>query len=85
MKAITIHGLEDGVFALLKERAEEQGSSVNATVKGIIEQALGVRRPRGQPHRKDFEEFCGMWSQKEYDEFREATADDRRVEPEEWR
>lgn len=85
MKAITIHGLEDSVLALLKERAKEQGGSVNATVKGIIEQALGVRRTRQQPHRKDFEEFCGMWSQQEYDEFREATADDRRVESEEWR
>jgi len=85
MKAITIHGLEDSVFALLKERAKEQDASVNTTVKGIIEQALGVRRARQQPHRNDFKEFCGMWSQQEYDEFREATADDRRVEPKEWR
>ena len=85
MKAITIHGLEDTVVALLKERAKEQGSSVNATVKAILEQALGVRRTREQPHRRDFEEFCGMWSQQEYEEFRAATADDRRVEAEEWR
>ena len=85
MKAITIHGLEDSVWSLLKERAKEQGASVNATVKGIIEQALGVKRTPQRPHRKDFEEFCGMWSPQEYDEFREATTDDRRVEPEEWR
>lgn len=85
MKAITIHGLEDTVWALLKERAKQQGASVNATVKGILEQAMGVQRPRQQPHRKDFEEFCGMWGQPEYEEFRQATADDNRVEPEEWR
>ncbi len=48
MKAITIHGLEDPVWALLKERAKEQGASVNASVKGILEQALGVKRIRQQ-------------------------------------
>jgi hypothetical protein len=85
MKAITIHGLEDCVWALLRERAKEQGTSVNATVKGILEQAVGVKRSRQQPHRKDFEEFCGMWTAEEYEEFREATAADRRIEPEDWR
>lgn len=85
MKAITIHGLEDSVWAVLRERAKERGCSVNAMVKAILEQSLGVRRPRQQPHRQEFEEFCGMWSEQEYEEFREATSDDRRVEPEEWR
>jgi hypothetical protein len=84
MKAITIHGIEDPVWVLLKERAKEQGASVNATVKAILEQALGVKRVPQQPHRHDFEEFCGIWGQQEYDQFREATADDRSVNPEDW-
>jgi hypothetical protein len=82
MKAITIHGLEDPVWVLLKERAEEQGASVNATVKAILEQPLGVKRVPQPPHRHDFEEFCGIWSQQEYDQFREATAGDRSVSAE---
>jgi hypothetical protein len=85
LKAITIHGLEDPVWILLKERAKEQGVSVNATVKAILEQALGVKRVPQQPRRHDFEEFCGIWSQQEYDQFREATADDRSVNPDDWR
>jgi hypothetical protein len=85
MKAITIHGLEDAVWSLLRERAKEQGTSVNAMVKGMLEQALGVKRLRQQPHRHDFEEFCGMWSQQEYDEFLDVTAEDRRVNPQDWR
>jgi hypothetical protein len=84
MKAITIHGLEDPVWVLLKERAKEQGASVNATIKCILEQALGVKRIPQQAHRHDFEEFCGIWSQQESDQFREATADDRSVNPEDW-
>ncbi|MBM3953798.1 MAG: FitA-like ribbon-helix-helix domain-containing protein [Planctomycetota bacterium] len=85
MKAITIHGLEEPVWALLQERAKEQGASINATVKGILEQALGVKRVRQQPHRRDFEEFCGMWSPEEADAFGRATIDDRRVDPDDWR
>lgn len=60
MKAITIHGLEDAGWSLLKERVKEQGACVNGTVKGLLEQALGVKRLRQQPHRHDSEEFCDM-------------------------
>lgn len=85
MKAITIHGLDEPLWALLQERAKEQGASINATVKGILEQALGVKCVRQQPHRTDFEEFCGMWSREEADEFDRTTADDGSVDPNDWR
>lgn len=84
MKAITIHGLDDPLWGLLKERAKEQGSSLNATIKGILEQALGIKRTPQQPFRKDFEEFCGVWSKKEYEEFKKNTADDDIIDPKDW-
>lgn len=84
MKSITIHGVDDQLNARLKREAEVAGMSMNRTVKRLLEQALGMKpRPAGR-NRKQFEDFCGVWSQDDLEAFREATQDLGEVHPGDW-
>ena len=85
MKSITIHGIDEPVYEIIKSRARENGQSINRTIKKILEEALGVRpRDRGG-NREAFEEFLGIWSEEERTEFEERTADLRTIDEEDWR
>ena len=84
MKSITIHGIDDPLAELLKSRAQAEGLSVNKTVKKILEESLGVKPRSKGNHRSDFEEFCGIWSKSELDEFQENTKDLRKINREDW-
>jgi hypothetical protein len=83
-KSITIHGIDEPLVKLIKSRATEEGLSINQTIKNIMEASLGVK-PRDYLDNIDrFEEFCGIWSQKELSEFEKKTKMLRRVDPEDW-
>jgi hypothetical protein len=84
MASITIHDLDEHVATLLRERARRDGTSLNKTIKRLLEGALGVR-PVAAAHRKDFEKFCGVWSKAQAAEFSRATAELDEVDPRDWR
>ena len=85
MKSITIHGIDEPVYELIKSRARENGQSINRTIKKILEEALGVRPRDREGNRGVFEEFLGIWSEQERAEFEERTADLRAIDEEDWR
>ena len=85
MKSITIHNVDDHLAALLKRKADEAGTSVNRTVKRLLEQAIGLKpRPEGGNPR-EFEAFLGTWSDEELARFDAATAELETVDDEDWR
>jgi len=83
LRSITVHGLADEVYELLKKRAESEGRSLNRTTKGLLHQALGVEEPV-RDHRDDFADLFGAWTEEELRDFERATSDLRRVDPEDW-
>jgi hypothetical protein len=84
MKSITIHGVEDQLAARLKQTAESWGTSMNRTIKRLLEEALGMKpRPPGH-NREQFQAFCGAWSSDDLGEFRRATAELERVDDGDW-
>jgi len=84
MKSITIHGVDDHLAGLLKKEAERTATSMNRTVKRLLEEAMGLKpRPEGR-NREHFESFLGVWSNGEQAEFRAATADFETVDDEDW-
>ena len=85
MKSITIHGIDDPLGKLIKSKAEAEGLSVNKTIKRILEQSLGVEPKDKEGNRAHFEEFCGLWSGSDLEEFETATGEFRQVNPEEWK
>lgn len=84
MKSISIHGVDDLLMGRLKREAEAAGTSLNRTVKRLLEEAVGMKpRPKGR-HRAEFETFLGVWSEEDLNEFRVATEDLERVDQKDW-
>jgi hypothetical protein len=85
MKSITIHGIDDPLAELIKSRAQSEGLSINKTVKKLLGESLGVRPRKNGINRRNFEEFCGIWSDSELTEFEENTKDLRKTDHEDWK
>jgi hypothetical protein len=84
VKSITIHGVDDQLAGRLKQVAEAGGTSMNRTIKRLLEEVLGLKpRPRGH-NREQFEAFSGVWSRQELRAFRKATADLEQVHDGDW-
>ena len=82
MKTMTIRNIPDNVAGQLKILAEASDASMNTTVVQIL--ASGVL-PRQTPRkRRDLSRFCGGWTQKEYEEFENATSEGERIYQEDW-
>jgi hypothetical protein len=84
MKSITIHGVDDALATLIRDRARTEGQSVNKTIKGLLERALGVRPKSTDVDRARFEEFVGIWSPADLESFEGATADLSKVDEGDW-
>ena len=85
MKSITIHGIDDITSQQLQNTAEKLGLSLNKTIKKIIQEALGIKPTEISSKRNEFEEFCGVWTRKDLQEFKEAVKPLRQINPEEWK
>lgn len=85
MGAMTIRGLDEGEAARLKQEAAARGTSVNAVLKQLVREGLGLdRRPRGRRF-TDLDVLAGTWSAEDADAFRHAVEPFEQVEPELWR
>jgi hypothetical protein len=85
MKSLTIHGIDDPVIKLIKAKARDEGESLNKTVKKLLEQSLGVKSAATQPHRRDFEGLCGVWSKEDKESFDKAVSDFEKIDESEWK
>ena len=83
MKSITIHGLDDVMDGLIREKAEKEGLSLNKTMKKLLRKSLGINE-QGEDHREDFVEFLGQWSGSDLEEFNEQTKDLNEVNVGDW-
>ncbi len=84
MKSITIHGIDRPLEKLLKVKAEEEKTSMNKTIKKILEEALGVRPSPDDPRRKEFAEFLGIWSKADLEQFNREIGDFESIHEEDW-
>lgn len=85
MKSITIHGLDDELDREIREKAKNQGASLNKTIKRLLKKALGLKSPTEPDYRSEFTDLFGVWSEEDYREFTESTEDFSVVEPGEWK
>jgi hypothetical protein len=83
MKSITVHGLDDSVYELLKSKAQAEGRSLNKTTKGLLQEALGVH-PMARSYREDFMDLFASWTEEDLRDFEQATAELRQVDPGDW-
>ena len=84
MKSITIHALDNTLDARIRERAKAEGKSLNKTIKGLLEEALGLSGKKSRDHREDFMDLYGSWAEADVEEFEQATRDLRQVDAGDW-
>ncbi len=84
MKSITIHNLDDALQALITERAQAEGLSLNKTIKKLLSQALGLDPNDNGDPKADFTEFSSLWSKADCKQFEERTKEFRQVDAQDW-
>jgi len=83
MKSITIHGLDDSLDRIIREKAKIEGASLNKTIKKLLRESLGIStEPTKQ---SDFSEFLGVWSKEEFKKFEKSTKDFEKIDQADWR
>ncbi|MBU0728837.1 MAG: antitoxin [Proteobacteria bacterium] len=84
MKSITIHGLEDPLDSIIRQRAKSNKTSLNKTIKQLLAEALGLKPELNENHREDFLDLFGVWSKADMIEFTNNIKDFERIDPEDW-
>ena len=69
MKAITIRGIEDELYEIIKEKSKRKGMSLNKYVLESLKEATGVSK---KVEYDDLDEFIGSWSEENYKELRDS-------------
>jgi len=82
MSSITIHELDEGLHIRLAEEARRVKKSKNQLVKDLLSRSLGLRT--GNAFADDYREFCGLWSQGEYEAFQATQTDNSRIDDGDW-
>ena len=73
MKSITIHKIDDETEKRLTELAAKEGVSLNRLIKSVLRESLGIEG-KSRNNESDFAEFCGIWSEEDFKEFKQNTA-----------
>ena len=84
MKSITIHGLDGPLNTLIRERARRQQLSLNKTIKLLLEESLGLTGQRGDSHRSEFIDLCGVWTAADKRQFVDASRELDSTDPGDW-
>lgn len=84
MGMYTLRGLSPEVAARLKDEAQRRGVSVNRLLQALVQEGLGIDRPRRRRH-LDLDPLAGTWTRKDEAEFVQATEAFERVDEELWR
>ncbi len=85
MTTMTIRGLDDLTIKALKEKAKKEGSSVNAALVKLLQEELGIKKKKRTVVYNDLDHLAGTWSDKDYKEFLQATADFAKIDEDMWK
>ncbi len=69
MPTVTIRGLDDLTIKALKEKAKQEGTSVNAALVKLLKEELGLKKKKRMVEYNDLDHLAGTWSDKDYKEF----------------
>ena len=84
MKSITIHGLDDPLDTLIRQRAKKNKTSLNKTIKQLLAEALGLKQTNQDDNKKDFHDLSGVWTREEAKAFLQDTDDFETIDEKDW-
>jgi len=77
--ALSLRNLPPEIEKAIEETSQREGISLNKATIRLLQSSL--KRPTTNT---DFEEFCGVWSAEEADQFDSALRDMRRIDASDW-
>ncbi len=83
MSSITIHGLEDPLDSLIREKARQQGISLNKVIKQLLAESFGLSQ-KNSPPGNNFADLSGVWSPEDLEEFIRNTEEFSHIDPRDW-
>jgi hypothetical protein len=83
MSSITIHGLEDPLDSLIREKARQQGISLNKVIKQILAESFGLSQ-KNSPPVNNFADLSGVWSPEDLEEFIRNTEEFSHIDSRDW-
>lgn len=81
MKAITLRGIDDGTYTVIKKVSQDFHVSMNKFILNLIKDKFAVKT---KEEKGEFNRFLGSWSTKEYQSFSRHTASLRKIDKELW-
>lgn len=84
MKSFTIHNIDDNLAKKIKSIAKREGTSVNQTVKSLLESILGYGTDENMK-REEFLDLFGVWSEEDELEFNRNIKEFNRIDDRDWK
>lgn len=85
MGVMTIRGLDDNTITALKEKAKQEGTSINAALVKILRKELGIEKKRHTVVYHDLDHLAGTWDKKDYGEFLKNVKDFEAIDENMWK
>mgnify|MGYP001594011826 FL=1 len=85
MGVMTIRGLDDNTIKALKEKAKQEGTSINAALVKILRKELGIDKKRHTVIYHDLDHLAGTWDKKDYSEFLKNVKDFEAIDENMWK
>jgi hypothetical protein len=85
MSTMTIRGLDDLTVKALKEKAKQEGTSVNAALVKLLQEELGIKKKRRTIVYNDLDHLAGTWNDKDYKEFLKKIEDFEKIDKSIWK
>jgi plasmid stability protein len=85
MGAMTIRGLDDITITALKEKAKQEGTSINAALLKILRKELGFEKKKYTVVYHDLDHLAGTWDKKDLAEFHKNVKDFEKIDEKMWK
>jgi plasmid stability protein len=85
MGAMTIRGLDDMTIKALKDKAKQDGSSINAALLKILRKELGLDKKQHTAVYHDLDHLAGTWDKKDLAEFQKNVKDFEKIDEKMWK
>ena len=86
MKAITLRNLPPQVSKIIQQKAKENGTSINKTVDGLLEECTGTKeKTKARPVHHDLDALAGSWTKDEAATFEKVLVEQREIDPDLWK
>jgi len=85
MGTMTIRGLDDLTIKALKEKAKQEGKSVNTTILKLLRESLGLAKKKRIVAYTDLDHLAATWTDEDYREFQKNTEDFEKIDENMWK